>query len=116
MAKRNAKCPCGSGKKYKLCHGKRERPERSRRNNFTIVVAAIAIVAAALYGVVSTFSSRTGGDGSGRVWSEAHGHWHDAAGGELTGPGPALPAGSAAPPGPPPKPGQVWSPEHNHWH
>ena len=112
MAKRNAKCSCGSGKKYKLCHGKREPKERARRNSFTIVVAAIGIVAAALFGVVSTFSNRAPTDGSGRVWSAEHGHWHDASGGELGG----AASGAAAPPGAPPKPGQVWSPEHNHWH
>ena len=112
MPKRNAKCPCGSGKKYKLCHGKRERPERSRRTNFTIVVAAIGIAAAALFGVAATFSNRAVKDENGRVWSPEHGHWHDHAGGELSG----APQGSATPPGPPPKPGQVWSPEHNHWH
>lgn len=39
--------------------------------------------------------ARTGGQ-PGQVWSEEHGHWHD------------------APPGG--QPGQVWSEEHGHWH
>jgi hypothetical protein len=37
----------------------------------------------------------------GKEWSEAHGHWHDIAG--------------VSPPGPAP-PGKVWSEEHGHWH
>jgi hypothetical protein len=37
----------------------------------------------------------------GKEWSEAHGHWHDIAGVSPSGPAP---------------PGKVWSEEHGHWH
>ncbi|MEE8111496.1 MAG: hypothetical protein V3T54_02065, partial [Acidobacteriota bacterium] len=47
---------------------------------------------------------------AGKVWSEEHGHWHDAPVGALNTrtPGPQ-------PAGPAPE-GKVWSEVHGHWH
>lgn len=61
------------------------------------------------------------GAARGRVWSEEHKHWHDAAPARSSGvpfdPRSAAPArpGAGPPPGTPP-PGKVWSPDHGHWH
>lgn len=109
MAKaRNAKCSCGSGKKYKLCHGLRV-PKQQRRNNLTLIAVGLGILAFAGAGIYS--SVKTSGASNGRVWSAEHGHWHDSAGGELGGSGSAESSASNGP-----GPGKVWSPEHNHWH
>lgn len=106
MAKaRNSKCSCGSGKKYKLCHGRREPQERRSRATFGLAIAVL--VAVALVTLYATVSRGGEGGGDGRVWSAEHGHWHNAAGGEL---------GSAPPATGGPGPGKVWSPEHNHYH
>lgn len=102
---RNALCPCGSGKKFKRCHGL---PENQRDPTKIALVAIAAVVltggAAFAYSLVTTDLTKNR-----KVWSAEHGHWHDAAGNEL----PAEPV--PAPPGDPP-PGKVWSAEHGHWH
>jgi hypothetical protein len=108
---RNDKCACGSGKKYKACHG--SRPERAFANEppmskvklAIIVVAGAALVFSSAYSLFGSSSPAGGGDG--RVWSAEHGHYHDAAGGELGG---GVPASGAAPAG------KVWSEEHGHYH
>lgn len=106
---RNAKCSCGSGKKYKLCHGKREPRERERTSNRVMfILGMFVVIAIVAMGGYALFSGESAGDGTGRVWSTEHNHWHDVGGGEL--PGSSSPA-----PGPAPA-GKVWSPEHNHWH
>jgi len=52
----------------------------------------------------------------GKVWSEEHGHWHDAPLAPTTLPSqPGITEPKSQPPGDPP-PGKVWSPEHGHWH
>lgn len=107
---RNAKCSCGSGKKYKLCHGARVEKERKRTSSVTVTLAMIAIAAFILVGVFTAWSSNGPAEaGDGRVWSAEHGHWHDSSGRE-----PAGPSSGAASNGP--GPGKTWSPEHNHWH
>ncbi len=99
---RNDPCPCGSGLKYKqCCLNLRARPQW-----MAIVVGslfALLLGAGLVAAIVDTFSERE--DGSRRVWSEEHKHWHTEQAGT---PG-------APPPGPPP-PGKAWSTEHGHWH
>jgi uncharacterized protein YecA (UPF0149 family) len=78
---RNARCHCGSGKKYKNCHGMAENNIAPRRRiPMGYVLAAIAALAiAAMY--VSRQMGATAPPGAappGKVWSEEHGHWHDA--------------------------------------
>jgi hypothetical protein len=78
MAKsgRNDLCSCGSGKKFKRCHGIKGTNERSSKMLMIVVggavIAALAVVAASFTG-----ESRTGGT---RVWDPAHGHYHNASG------------------------------------
>lgn len=140
-AQRNAQCACGSGKKYKHCHGKpgRPAPPWNRALTMTVVALGAGICLTGVWAVATADKTAT----DGRVWSAEHGHWHDANGREL---GASLPVPGAAPvdgavwsaehghwhdangqeipaaassSGPPPGPapaGKVWSPEHNHWH
>ena len=78
MAKtgRNEHCPCGSGLKYKKCCEAKD--HGGARNRMMLFVVGGAVLAAILAGVASF----TGGRSSGltRVWSTAHGHYHDANG------------------------------------
>ena len=81
MAGRNTPCPCGSGKKYKHCCALKESHARSQRSLWT----GILVVLVLLGGLLIAGGAFTGGDEarsdggtSGRVWSEEHGHWHDA--------------------------------------
>ena len=72
---RNDPCPCGSGRKYKHCclHKKESLPVFQK---LILLCAVIMIVAA----IVSVSKSLTNSEsqGSGRVWSKEHQHWHDA--------------------------------------
>lgn len=103
-AQRNAKCACGSDKKYKHCHGAPGRPAQPLNRALTAVVVAVG-ASICLLGAWALFNpDQTAADG--RVWSAEHNHWHDAAGRELG-------AGAG---GPAPVEGAVWSAEHNHWH
>lgn len=63
------------------------------------------------------FSQPTEPAPPGKVWSAAHGHWHDAPRGAMIDATQSVPQrrGTAAPPGPAP-PGKVWSAAHGHWH
>jgi hypothetical protein len=51
----------------------------------------------------------------GKVWSVAHGHWHDAPAGAMANAIPQPARNVPQPPGRVPA-GKVWSPEHGHWH
>jgi hypothetical protein len=108
---RNAKCPCGSGKKYKQCCGQKESP--STRWSKVAIVGVAALLALGLgHGLYAVLTAKEPTDG--RVWSAEHGHWHNADGTEITAP---RPSGSGGPPPPGPAPaGKVWSEEHGHWH
>ena len=106
---RNARCPCGSGKKYKQCCGPAEDARNKRRSIYAMVATAVVLVLG-IGGLVVLLSSESGS--SNRVWSAEHGHWHDANGGEL---GPSSGTPGAQPTGPAPA-GKVWSAEHGHWH
>lgn len=114
---RNEDCPCGSGLKYKNCHGKKA----GSKSIIIPVVAGLSIL-----GLVALFVMDSGPSGGnifgnktypqpagdpppGKIWSPEHGHWHDA---------PALQGQTGAAPQPPGEApeGKVWSAEHGHWH
>ena len=129
--KRNEPCPCGSGKKYKVCCADK------RTSSQWLALASVVIFAGlAAWVVAGAFRPAAEPDPPappGKVWSEAHRHWHDAPGNPGSGPplGPAPPGkewsyehghwhdaavpGLGRPPGPAP-PGKVWNAEHGHWH
>lgn len=106
VVKRNDPCHCGSGKKYKNCHGKKSTAGALSSQWIYLPIGVIVVT-----GVVIIFGRSSeiqpGTAPPGKVWSPEHEHWHDA-------PSPAGGA-SAQPPGQAP-PGKVWSPEHRHWH
>jgi hypothetical protein len=99
------------------------------------IVCVVVFALLAAWGVADVVRRATRAESEpppGKVWSEEHGHWHDA-----EGPGTPRPEGPAPPgkewseahghwhdiggptderpPGPAP-PGKVWSAEHGHWH
>ena len=130
--RRNEPCDCGSGKKYKLCHGKLEKG----LNQQWIIITTIGAIFFLLFFILSDSSTSTStnlsplpsrpvGNASnqqpageappGKVWSPEHGHWHDI---NTNIPPTSLPKNNnlkQQPPGEAP-PGKVWSPEHGHWH
>ena len=138
---RNDPCPCGSGKKYKNCH---ENKETKNTSKVPLILGIIFIVAIGFLVLKPNQSLKSSGGKPGQVWSEEHGHWHDAparpaatttppsspatTGTPATSPATtSTPATSPAnstrsaqekptrPPGPAPE-GKVWSEEHGHWH
>lgn len=111
---RNAPCTCGSGKKYKHCHGAEVASKNARWSVYAMLLVGTALLAGVGFFL---YDSITGAPADGRIWSAEHGHWHDAEGRELgaSGNAPAPNTPAAQPPGPPP-PGKVWSTEHGHWH
>ncbi len=46
--------------------------QKKWRSRALVAVGAIAIIATALFAI-----RRDGGENQGRVWSAAHGHWHE---------------------------------------
>ena len=78
---RNEPCPCGSGKKHKhCCAGKAKRTPQSI---WTSVLVGLVLLGGLFFAGVTLFqddsaASETEGVTNGRVWSEEHGHWHDA--------------------------------------
>jgi uncharacterized protein YecA (UPF0149 family) len=76
---RNARCHCGSGKKYKNCHGA-ENAGPGRKIPMGYVIGGVAVLAVAGFILLrQTGGSKSpGGAPPGKVWSAEHGHWHDA--------------------------------------
>lgn len=72
---RNELCSCGSGKKYKRCHGLT--PDASKSGRVLMIAVGLAVVAAVAAGVATFTTERSS---SVRVWDPAHGHYHDANG------------------------------------
>jgi len=112
---RNAQCPCGSGLKYKRCHGKGSEKKGldfwQRNSKKLILGSLVAFVGLLTAGMVSGI-----GDNRGRLWSKEHRHWHNADNTEEdVGKPPPGPSSPNAQPGLAPE-GKVWSPEHQHWH
>ncbi len=121
-SRRNDSCHCGSGKKYKNCHGKKS---RTPSYVWLLLLGVAAIVAIVVLDGKERMPSpasnpvtpqnrvpatQPGVAPPGKVWSAEHGHWHDA---PKENTQPAAP--STQPPGPAPA-GKVWSTEHGHWH
>ena len=124
--KRNEPCPCGSGKKYKVCCADKRTPSQWLALGSVVIFAALAVWAVS--GVLRQGASAP----PGKVWSEEHGHWHDTGNPDRESPvGPAPPGkewsyehghwhdvavpGLGRPPGPAPA-GKVWNEDHGHWH
>ncbi len=81
MAKtgRNDLCSCGSGKKFKKCHGVKTTSDR--QGKLLMIVVGGALIAA-LAAVAAQMTMERGG-GSTRVWDPAHGHYHNEFGREI---------------------------------
>ena len=75
---RNLPCPCGSGRKYKHCCQGKAAERATARTTWIAVVVVIVVLGVAAGTVVSLFRSDASDEAGGRVWSEEHGHWHDA--------------------------------------
>jgi hypothetical protein len=71
---RNEPCPCGSGKKFKRCHGPAAESDKSGR--VLMIVVGLGMLAAVAAGLASFTTERS----TVRVWDPAHGHYHDASG------------------------------------
>jgi len=74
MAKtgRNDLCSCGSGKKFKKCHGVKTASDR--QSKLLMIVVGGALIAALAAVATQLTTERRGG--SERVWDPAHGHYH----------------------------------------
>ena len=74
MAKngRNDLCSCGSGKKFKKCHG--IKTESQRQSKLLMIVVGGAVIAALAAVVAQVTTERTGI--AERVGSPEHGHYH----------------------------------------
>lgn len=74
MAKtrRNELCDCGSGKKFKKCHG--AQPASQVQSRVLLLTVGVAVAAAIVAGIAS-FSGQT--TSSVRVFDPAHGHYHN---------------------------------------
>ncbi|MDP6396611.1 MAG: SEC-C metal-binding domain-containing protein [Candidatus Marinimicrobia bacterium] len=120
---RNDPCHCGSGKKYKICHG---RSAAGGGNRWMLIGGVVVVVALGFVANKILTSDSQDNPPPGKVWSPEHGHWHDA---PVTSTPQSTPVSTpfvpqsstpsaestSEPPGPAP-PGKVWSPEHGHWH
>jgi hypothetical protein len=71
---RNEVCPCGSGKKFKRCHGRSTATDQKGR--FLMIVVGLGVLGALAAGVASFSTDRA----TVRVWDPTHGHYHDASG------------------------------------
>jgi hypothetical protein len=130
--KRNEPCDCGSGKKYKVCHGKLDKGF----NQQWMIIAIIGAIFFLFFFILSDSSTSTttnlapspsravGNAGNqqpageappGKVWSPEHGHWHDINTNVSPTTSPTNNSLQQQPAGEAP-PGKVWSPEHGHWH
>jgi hypothetical protein len=70
---RNDLCSCGSGKKFKRCHGVTSSSDRTGKVLMLVVGGAVIAAAAAVFASFSTDRSAS----SVRVWDPAHGHYHN---------------------------------------
>jgi hypothetical protein len=75
---RNARCHCGSGKKFKNCHGAVAVSPGRKIPVLYFVAGAIIIAAAFVFYTNRSGSTQPGQAPPGKVWSAEHGHWHDA--------------------------------------
>ena len=71
---RNDLCTCGSGKKYKKCHGLKQ---ASTKGNTLMLILVGLLVAAGATAVITSFTAdRSDVSRPGGVWSAEHGHYH----------------------------------------
>jgi len=70
---RNEPCGCGSGKKYKQCCAIRREANRRWLWIAGAVIVVLVLVGGAIAALRDASTTPTG-----KVWSEEHGHWHDA--------------------------------------
>lgn len=77
---RNARCHCGSGKKYKNCHGAAPAGRSARKIPIGYLLAGAAVLAVVVFALMNQSGVTTppGSAPPGKVWSAEHGHWHDA--------------------------------------
>jgi hypothetical protein len=78
---RNELCHCGSGRKYKKCHGPKE-GDSTARSRFLMIVVGGGIIAAVAIGIAQ-FTTGGATQAGGRTWDPTHGHYHDANGFEI---------------------------------
>ena len=71
---RNDPCPCGSGKKYKKCHGLKQ--ATSKGNTLMLIVVGLLVIAGATAVIRSFTSDKTHTGSTTGVWSPEHGHYH----------------------------------------
>ena len=71
-AARNEACPCGSGKKYKRCHGAQQGADRG---NKALMIIIGLLLAGGVAAGVTKFMNPDRGKPMG-VWSAEHGHYH----------------------------------------
>ena len=76
---RNEPCSCGSGKKFKRCHG--AEPATSRQSKMLLIIVGGAVLAALVAVLALVTTERSGG--ATRVWDPAHGHYHNEFGREI---------------------------------
>ncbi len=70
---RNARCPCGSGKKYKRCCALKSQQRMTMRSWLLMSAIGLMLLAGAVIGF-SSFGDVGQSQAPGRVW---HGdHWH----------------------------------------
>jgi hypothetical protein len=77
---RNARCHCGSGKKFKNCHGAAQVTGSGRKIPLGYILMGAVAAAVAVFVFLKQSGSTTppGAAPPGKVWSEEHNHWHDA--------------------------------------
>jgi hypothetical protein len=77
---RNARCHCGSGKKFKNCHGAAPAGAGRRKLPLGYLLVGAAILAVAAFALMRQSGGGTGPGSAppGKVWSVEHGPWHDA--------------------------------------
>jgi hypothetical protein len=86
--KRNEPCACGSGKKYKMCHGSQpsraDHPADTPANKWAFAIVMLFLLVLVAWAGITMFTDEpaapppgVSGEGPpGKVWSEEHGHWH----------------------------------------
>ena len=72
---RNAPCPCGSGKKFKQCHGEQASQQNQAGGKWIAIVIGGVLLLGAL-GFIKALSQRDASDAPPKVWSEEHQHYH----------------------------------------
>lgn len=75
--RRNDRCPCGSGRKYKRCCAGKVQRREARAAKLTKLALAVLLIGGAAAVGIAVMSGDSDSANSRRVWSPEHGHWHD---------------------------------------